>query len=192
MNAATALAPSVGPTRAALLAMKPKELGAALRAGHPIDPSALDDTVYRGISLGLPAWVDKLAWKTFVKTFCRDGDVLRGWNVRLEQTGLDGELVYQRTRDGAPKSFGHFRVIDAGEAPHGAHRGLLIDYGQGGNALFDPIRFLRDPVVALEPGSVDRLLGWSWLDLGVALSTPSYFLLERQIPLDHRAEPPRG
>ena len=45
----------------------------------------------RGTSLGLPALVEKLTWKTFQKTFYRDPRTgrLLGWNVRLEQDGLD-------------------------------------------------------------------------------------------------------
>lgn len=187
-----ALTTTRGPSRDALLAMSPRALGAALRAGHPVELTELEDSVYRGTSLGIPAWVEKLAWKTFVKTFHRDGDVLRGWNVQLVQTGLDGDLIYKTRRDGAPKSFGHFQVVDAGPNPHGGHAGPLIHYGLGRNALLDPIGRLRDPIVALEPGSVDRLLGWSWVDVGLPVWTPSYFLLEREGDLDHRAAPPRS
>jgi hypothetical protein len=75
--------------------------------------------------------------------------------------------------------------------PAGADQGLLIHYGLGGNGRLDGIGLLRDPIVALIPGSVERLLGWSYLDLGFALPTPSYFLLERLGPLDHEATPPR-
>jgi hypothetical protein len=181
-----------GPPLSQLLAMRPRELAVALRSGHPIAPEALDDTRYRGISLGLPAWIEKLAWKTFVKTFKRSGDVLRGWNVRLEQTGLDGEVVYQQLKNGEPKTFGHYHVVDAGPNPVGAHRGLLIHYGLGGNPIFDPSGLMRDPLVALEPDSVDRLLGWSYVDLRFSVGTPSYFMLERLGPLDHDATPPRG
>ncbi len=181
-----------GPALDELLPMRPRALAEVLRRGHPIAPEALDDTRYRGISLGLPGWIEKLAWKTFVKTFRRSGDVLRGWNVRLEQTGLDGEVVYQRLKNGAPKTFGHYHVVEPGPDPVGAHQGLLIHYGLGGNPLFDPSRLMRDPLVALEPGSVDRLLGWSYVDLGFSVGTPSYFLLERLGPLDHEATPARG
>jgi hypothetical protein len=67
----------------------------ALRAGHDVDPRALDDTVYRGTSLGLPGVVDRLTWKTFRKVFHRDPitGALRGYNVRLEQRGLSGPSV---------------------------------------------------------------------------------------------------
>ncbi|RLB64229.1 MAG: hypothetical protein DRI90_05055, partial [Deltaproteobacteria bacterium] len=60
-----------------------------LTSGHSIDPRQLDDVEYRGISLGLPAIVEKLTWKKFKKVFHRDPatGVLRGWNVRMEQNG---------------------------------------------------------------------------------------------------------
>lgn len=180
------------PNVAALRTMRPTELRAVLAAGHPIDPAALDDTMYRGVSLGIPRWVERLAWTTFVKTFHRDPETnnLRGWNVRLRQTGLDGPVEPLRdARSGEPRTFGHFQVVDCEghRVPQGADGGLLIHYGLGGNRAWDGIRLLRDPIVALEAGTADRLLGWSYLDLGFRLPTPSYFLLERLGPLDHVA-----
>lgn len=139
------------------LEMSGRELRAALDAGHPIDPSALDDSRYRGISLGLPAFVDRLFWKTFEKTFHRDGDALRGWNVRLEQTGLDGPIEAMRKGE-LPKTFGHYTVRE------GSGR-LELVYGA-----------MVDPLVALEEGDVTWLLGRSDL---LGIPTPSYFLLER-------------
>ena len=39
---------------------------------------------------------------------------------------------------------------------------------------------------ALEPGNADRLLGWSYVELGpLRIRTPSYFLLEREGPIAH-------
>jgi hypothetical protein len=74
--------------REEFLSLDRRGLAAALAAGHPIDERALDDTRYRGISLGLPRAVETLTWKTFAKTFHRDPESgkLRGWNLRLEQT----------------------------------------------------------------------------------------------------------
>lgn len=141
-------------------------LRAALDGGHPIAPHALDDTRYRGISLGLPAWIDRLAWKTFEKTFHRDGDALRGWNVRLEQTGVDGPVVPLLKR-GVPHTFGHYDVVQG-------DRWVELRYGA-----------MVDPLVALAPGQTDWLLGRSDL-LGVP--TPSYFLLQRIGPLEHVPE----
>jgi hypothetical protein len=169
-----------------LLSASPKELAARLRAGHPIDPARLDDTAYRGVSLGLPSWVEALAWKTFRKTFHRDPQtgVLRGWNVRMEQTGLAGPDV-PKTKRGAPIEFGHYVVEAAADhpVPAGLEHALLIHYGKGDNPALDPSRLLRDPLVALEPGRVDRLLGWTYVALGAPVPTPSYFLLEAPSPL---------
>ncbi len=155
-----------------LLNVPRKELARLLREGHPIDPQDLDDRQYKGTSLGLPAWVDALVWKTFVKTFHRDPDTggLRGWNVRLEQDGLDAPTRPMMTRKGVPKTFGHFSVIEY-DGP-----GLLIKYKA------NP---LRDPIVALNAGSADLLLGVSYLALGFRVPTPSYFSLEADGPLQY-------
>jgi hypothetical protein len=180
-------------TRAALLAMDRAGLRAVLRAGRPIDPDALADTAYRGVSLGLPAWVDRVAWKTFQKVFHRDPRTgrLRGWNVRVEQRGVDAPSTPRR-KGGVPVTFGHFAVVplDGRRVPLPCGEGLLLDYGAGGNAALDPVRWLRDPIVAVVAGSAELLLGWSYLDLGVArVGTPSFFTLEREAPLDHVATP---
>ncbi|MBL0218581.1 MAG: hypothetical protein IPQ07_32475 [Myxococcales bacterium] len=173
-------------TRAELLAASGSELRAMLAAGHPIDPSQLDDTTYRGISLGLPAWIERLSWKKFTKAFHRDPRTgcLRGWNLRIEQDGLDRPWR-PRSRRGVPWTFGHFAVVrEPGR--------LMLDYGAGGNRKGDPLNTLRDPLVALHAGSVERLLGWSYLAIGPAkIPTPSYFLLERDAPLAAPVPSPR-
>jgi len=158
-------------------------LATALEAGHPLRPSDLAGARYRGISLGLPAFVDRLAWKTFEKDFAASSSPtgsVRGWNVRLEQTGWYGPAVPRRVASGEPMVFGHFDVLPR---PDG-RPGVELDYGSHRNPRFDPVRRLRDPVVALEPGDATWLLGCS--DVVVAgrrLRTPSYFLLERLGPL---------
>jgi hypothetical protein len=178
-----------------LLDANQAELTEALHAGFAVDPSALDDTEYRGISLGIPGVIEKLTWKTFKKVFHRDPErgVLRGWNVRMKQQGIDGPWV-PMTKRGQPLTFGHFEVVPAGAepVPQGCERGLLIHYGRGHNRRLDPVGRLRDPIVALEEGSAERLLGWSYLDIaGRHVKTPSFFYLERDMPLSHTAYPPR-
>jgi hypothetical protein len=174
-------------SRAELLAASHAELRMRMANGHPIEASCLDDTTYRGISLGLPAWVERLTWKKFTKAFHRDPHAgnLRGWNVRIEQDGLDRPWR-ARVRDGRPWTFGHFEVV-------ADHDRLLLDYGAGGNGRLDPLRMLRDPLVAVHAGSVELLLGWSYLAIGPAkVPTPSYFLLEREGPLVWPAANPVG
>lgn len=173
------------------LSLSRASLRAMLERGHPIEPSALDDAEYRGVSLGLPSPLVKLTWLTFRKTFHRDPrtGALRGWNVRMQQTGLDGAREPMLDRAGKPRCFGFYGVREGREYPTmpvAAQHGLVIDYGLGDNPRLDPIRRGRDPLVALEAGSVERLLGWTYLDLGVGrVGTPSYFLLEREGPLSY-------
>ena len=160
-----------------ILALDRSGLAAALARGHRIDEAALDDWQYRGISLGLPRAIEALTWKTFAKTFHRDPHtgLLRGWNVRLEQTGLDGPSLPRGT-------FGHYGVSGLGRTPRPCGPGLLIDYSAGTRG---PLSRLRDPIVAVNEGSVELLLGWSYLELGrVQLPTPSYFVLVRERRLD--------
>jgi hypothetical protein len=181
-------------TAADLAALDRDELLAVLRSGHAIDPRELDDTEYRGVSLGLPGIVVALTWKKFKKVFHRDAETgaLRGWNVRIEQS--DDDLWRPRHRRGRIWTFGHYEVVPARGrgVPRGCDRGLLIDYGLGGNRPLDPMRRVRDPIVAVHPGDNQLLLGWSYLDLGLArLGTPSFFSLERDGALTHRVDPPR-
>jgi hypothetical protein len=164
-----------------------------LATGHPVDPDALAGWRYRGVSLGMPGFVDQLAWKTFVKVFHRDpgAPFVRGWNVRIRQTGFGGPLE-PLVKHGRPFTFGHFRVVEPRgyRMPPGSDRGLLLDYGLGGNPPFDPTSRLRDPIVALVAGSADLLLGWSYLDLGLIVPTPSFFTLERHSAAGEPVAPP--
>jgi hypothetical protein len=168
-----------------------EELARMLRQGHEIDPHSLDDTMYRGVSLGLPAWAVRLSWRTFRKVFHRDPATreLRGWNQRVEQ-----EPPHRaRVRRGAPWTFGHYVVRDLrpAECPIPIEKGVLLDYGAAGNPRLDPTALVRDPLVAVEPGSAELLLGWTYLRVaGRSIGTPSFFALQREGPLDHVVRPP--
>jgi len=175
------------------LALDRRGLAAALAQGHPIAPDALDDSRYVGLSLGLPGWVDRLAWKIFEKDFYRDPatGALRGWNVRLTQRAWQDDPE-PLLKGGEPITFGHYGVApDPGtRRPAVVPGGLLLDYGAGANPWWDPVRRVRDPLVAVKPGSTEVLLGWTWVDLGLGTwGTPSYFLLRRHGPLDRVPDP---
>ncbi len=180
-------------TASEFLALSKKQLLAELRRGHPIDPESLFDKEYKGTSLGLPGFVERLTWKKFKKTFHNDEQlgVLRGWNVRLVQNALDQPCIPQQ-KNGVPMTFGHYHVVSptGRRVPKGCDRGLLIDYGLGGNPFFELTGRMRDPLVALIPGDSNLLLGWSYLDLGVCIGTPSFFTLEYDCPLGNVAVPP--
>ena len=178
-----------------LMCMNGRQLHDVLLAGHPLDPSALEETQYLGVDLSLPGWARKLLWHTFRKTFHRDPEsgVLRGWNVRMEQMGIDGARV-PMTRRGVPMTFGHYRVADAGSYafPRGYRGAHFLDYGAGGNTFFDLGRLGFTPLVAVNEGSQELLLGWEVFRFGPwMLPLPLYWALRLDGPLDGVVAPPR-
>jgi hypothetical protein len=156
--------------------------------GHPVDPKALEGFAYRGTSLGLPSFIEKLSWKTFQKTFYRHEPTGRlvGWNVRLHQDGLDAPSR-PLVKDGHPVCVWNYEVIEPGGVPMpaGFDRGLIIDYSRAENPTFDTVRLMKDPLVALSPGNYDELIGVSYAVIGgLCIETPTYFTLEREQPID--------
>jgi len=164
------------------------DLAVQMKSGLPVAAAQILGWQYRGTSLGLPSWIERLTWKTFIKVFHRDdGGRARGWNVRCHQP--EGRPKVER---GVPVTFGHFAIVDAADRYPVAPGALLLDYGAGGNRRLDVTARLRDPVVALDDRG-DKLLGCSFLEIaGALVPTPSYFLLERLRPVDHVPYPPRG
>lgn len=164
------------------------ELRARIVEGFPVDPSALEGWAYRGTSLGMPSFVERLTWKTFQKTFYRHepSQRLLGWNVRLEQDGLDAPSR-PKTRHGAPVTEWNYEVCaPQGVAmPEGFDRGLVIDYSRAANPP-GVVRIVKDPLVSLSPEHCDALLGVSYLVVaGRCIETPTYFTLEREHPISY-------
>ncbi len=140
----------------------------------PVDLSTIAGYCYRGVSLGLPTWIEKLSWKKFAKSFVLENDgSVRGWNVRTEQDALDMPWRPQLKR-GKEWRFGPFGVRKTTNSVH-----VEIDYSLGTKGL-SPLRRLRDPLRRLDARG-DVLLGRSLVDIGFAkrLGTPSWFVLER-------------
>lgn len=165
-----------------------RELRDHIVRGHPVDPRAIEGFAYRGTSLGLPRVVERLTWKTFQKTFYRDPSSGRlfGWNVRLEQDGIDAPSRPKKRR-GVPVTEWHYEVTGAAgvPAPKGFDRGLIIDYSRAPNPP-GPMTITKDPLVALSPGDPTELLGVSYLVVGGrCVETPTYFTLEREAPIEH-------
>lgn len=185
--------------------MSDPELANQLRTGLPVRIDQIVGWQYRGTSLGLPSWIERLTWKQFIKVFHKDDHGrARGWNVRCHQfragfargkpasdmgASAPGKWTPKVVRS-VPVTFGHFAIVEATARyalPPGA---LLLDYGAGGNGVSATV-LLRDPLVALDDRA-DRLLGCSLVELaGRLVPTPSYFLLERFHPVEHVPYPPR-
>lgn len=170
-----------------LLPLPVRDLRALFRAGRPVDPRALEGWAFQGTTLGNPAWIERLTWKTFQKVFRRDERTgrLMGWNVRLEQDG-PGAPSRPRMRGGKPDCRWFYEVLPS--------RGLggmdtaLVDYARGPNPLLEPLRWVKDPLVAVGPGD-DLLLGVSWVVVGsTCVETPTWFSLRREHPVGHVPE----
>lgn len=161
------------------------ELRARIEAGHAVDPSAIEGWVYRGTALGLPSLAVKLTWRTFQKAFHRLADGrLVGWNLRLEQDGIDAPSRPKR-RHTLPLWTWPYEVVspDGIPTPRGFDRGLLIDYSRAPNPPQQ--RLVKDPLVALSEDDFDALLGVSYLVVGGrTIETPTYFTLEREHRVD--------
>ncbi len=175
-------------TNTDLLPLGRRDLRDLLRRGRPVDPRALEGWAFQGTTLGVPGWVERLSWKTFQKVFWRDERTgrLLGWNVRLEQDGV-GAPSRPRTKAGRPDCRWFFEVLPS--------RGLggldtaMVDYARGPNPALDPLRWVKDPLVALSAGDDDLLLGVSWVVLGSScVETPTFFSLRREHPVGHVPE----
>ena len=164
-----------------------RQLRAVLSQGQAIAPDELAGWEYRGVALGLPEFVEKLTWKTFVKTFYYDEKqgIIRGWNVRVEQDGLTGPSLARR-KDGKVLSWGPYHVQPLpAQMPLQVRAGVLINYGPA-SPLLDGTHVMRDPLVALREDDPTELLGCSYAQIGnMQWLTPSWFTLTRLRPLTH-------
>lgn len=168
-----------------------RELRQRIVTGHPVDPAAIEGWAYRGTNLA-PKLIRQLSWTHFQKTFHRDpgSGRLLGWNVRLEQDGLDAPSR-PKLRNGKPRTVWYYEVVAPGEVPkpEGFDRGLIIDYSRGRNPWFSPVNLGKDPLVSLSPDGADELLGVTYeVIFGACIVTPTYFTLEREHPIDYVPE----
>lgn len=172
-------------TLADLMRMTRHQLHAIIERAYPLDLDALAEKQYLGVDLSLPPWVNRILWKTFRKTFHRDPEtgLLRGWNYRMEQTGIDGPQV-PKQRNGRNWSFAHYHVRSAAglRFPRGWHGPHFLDYGGVGNPFGENLGYT--PLVAVNEGEMDLLLGWEVFKLGrLFLPLPDYWALRLDGPL---------
>lgn len=178
-----------------LLRMSNAEVKRVFLQGHPIPVNDLHNTQYLGVDLSLPSWVNKILWKTFRKTFYKDPatGILRGWNVKLEQTGYDFPTQSKRNDKGEELAFGHYHLCSAvGKSfPQGWQGTDYLDYGVAGNAALDPARLGYCPLVAVNEGSDELLLGWEVFKIGnIFLPLNDYWLLKKEGALQVIQPPP--
>ncbi|MFT5433224.1 MAG: hypothetical protein ACI9OJ_003929 [Myxococcota bacterium] len=179
-----------------LMTMDSAALLKVLLRAHPLEPDALSNTQYLGVDLSLPAPLSKLLWKTFRKTFYLDpGGALRGWNIKMEQTGIDGPARPLTDRHSNAKTFGHYhlRPAESIRFPKRWRGQHFLDYTCAGNLPFDVARFGYCPLVAVNEGDSTLLLGWELFRIGPAFVPlpPLYYALRLEGPLDTLEPIPR-
>jgi hypothetical protein len=100
-----------------------------------------------------------------------------------------------RGRDGAAKTFGHYHLLPASgkRFPGGWAGADYLDYGVAGNLPWDLARLGYCPLVAVNAGSAELLLGWEVFRVGgVFVPLPDYWLLAREGPLAQVVRAPRA
>jgi hypothetical protein len=171
-----------------LLSLDQAGLKATFERGTPLPLADLRPGQYRGVSLGLPKFAERLSWKTFLKTIEVDADGrLHGCNVRLVQDhdAQDPLALAPRPMQklGSPYRFGFYGIGTTPAGKPGAG-GALIDYRLGTNPLLDPVSRMVDPLVCLTPGDPTVLISRSYAVVGSAwVPTPTWFVLQH-IPAD--------
>lgn len=176
-----------------MMRMSQRELRAIIDRAHPLDLTALEETQYQGVDLSLPPIANKILWKTFRKTFHRDPrtGALRGWNYRMEQTGIEGPRRPMQ-RNGRNWAFAHYEVRSAAgqRFPQGWRGQQYLDYSVVGNPLGEDLAYA--PLVAVNEGDMSLLLGWEIFKVGpLWLPIPDYWALRLEGPLEEVLPMPR-
>ena len=158
-------------------------LAAVFASGDPPEVSALTGFEFRGFNH--PRATALLGIRKFIKVFYLDraGQPF-GCNTPVEQNGLQAEWLPRPSAD-RPRRYAFFLVeppdLDASDPLR--RDAALLDYGRGGNSVYDPSRALRDYLVRVEPSSDELLLGKAYFLVAGARLTHTYFLIERYRPL---------
>jgi hypothetical protein len=171
------------PSKAALALERAsiRELENKFLDGATPDVDELVGWEFRGIN---HTWLPRLfGIKKFVKGFYRDGERAMGYNRSVVSNALDGRWHI------SPKRFGFFEVtpVDPTHRDNAYLHAVLIDYGRGGNARFDPTSGLRDYLVQIDR---DLYLGKGYYALGPVRVPAIFFILERhrRTPTDKTSE----
>lgn len=169
-----------------LISMSNRDRFAIVQQANALDLNALANTTYTGIDLSMPDWFHKLMWKSFRKTFHLDpaSGRLRGWNVKVEQVGWDTPPPAKRDASGRALTFGHYEVRSAAglKFPRGWRGPHYIDYRFAGNHVYDfPANAGYCPLVSVNAGSSELLLGWEVFNVGgLCVPLNDFWALKRE------------
>lgn len=179
-----------------LARMPARELERVLVRGRTPDLASLVGWEFRGMNN--PRWARLLGIRKFIKGFygpagraqsaperaraAPGGELvaIRGYNCGVLQNA-DDEPWIGRPDPARPDRFGYFHVaaVDPTARDNAYLHAVLLDYGRGGNAGYDPSRGLRDYLVQVDPAEPELFLGKAYYALGPARLATSFFVLER-------------
>ncbi|HTJ40859.1 MAG TPA: hypothetical protein VL463_02150 [Kofleriaceae bacterium] len=183
-GAATTVGAPISPNKlgeraAQLEQMSNAELEVVFLRGVTPEIDQLVGWEFRGTNT--PPWMRLIANKKFVKGMFRNaaGEVY-GYNCPCVQNRLDEPWI-TRPDDARPNRFGFYKVVpvDATTRDNKYLHALLLDYGQGKGAVYDPTRGLRDYLVQVDPVNPDLFLGKAYYAVGPARVPTNFFVLER-------------
>lgn len=175
--AATTATVKSGPDFQVLITMSDDELDDVLRAGTPPDLAGLVGWEFRGFNP--PAFARVLGFQKFIKGFARDeAGKVYGYNLFVADARGGAAAPWVAKGDGGPDTRHGFYDLVPLDPADGVH-GVLLDYGSGRNAWYNPEAVIRDQLVQVSADNPDLLLGKAFLQIGPWRVFSNFFILER-------------
>jgi hypothetical protein len=153
-----------------------------LRASKAPTLGSLVGFEWRGCNI---SWrLKALGLQKFIKGFFRDGERVEGYNIPVQQNGLDAPWLGQPTPE-SPKRYAFYAVIpvDQESMDNFYPDAILLDYGASQrNPAYGIERLIRDYLVQPDSMNPDLLLGKAYLAVAKLRLPSNFFVLERLRP----------
>ena len=161
-----------------------KDLEFVIRSGVTPALEGLVGFEFKGYNT--PFITQILGFRKFKKGFflgvgqAAENGEISGYNVVVAQNRID-EPWDAKPSEQDPKRHGFYRAyrVRGSEIDSLYPNALLLNYGLGGNAVWNPAGLLRDYLVQVDPENKDLLLGKAYFAIGPMRVFPSFFILER-------------
>lgn len=155
------------------------ELERVMRHGATPRSESLVGWEFRGYNPPLFARI--LGFQKFVKGFFREGEKVAGYNLFVDRPRGGPGRPWVPKKGGAPSTrHGFYDVVPVRPGRYGDfENAVLLDYGSGRNAPWNPESRIRDFLVQVDPHNPDLYLGKAYLDLGATRVFSNFFVLDR-------------
>ena len=155
------------------------QLEKILRTSKAPTLELLVDFEWRGCNT---SWrLKAMGLQKFIKGFFQLGANVEGYNIPVQQNGLEAPWLDQPTPQ-SPKRFAFYRVtqVDKESIDNLYPEALLLDYGASHrNPNYGIERLIRDYLVQPNPDNPNLLLGKAYLALSSLRLPSNFFVLER-------------